>query len=91
MGKNNRVKGLILAAGEDTVFSQNGRRPFWFLFAGQMKMKPFEVFATSPEPGAVTAPRGQRRELAPNGFRKPVHRLTDIHSGILICQPPFVY
>src|SRR5260370_26654977 len=49
VGKNDRVKGLILDGGGDTVFNQSGRRPFWFLFAWQMKWKSFEAFAISPE------------------------------------------
>src|SRR5713101_3889316 len=47
VGNTDRVKGLILGAGGDRVFDQSGRRPFWFLFARQMKRKLFEVFAIS--------------------------------------------
>ena len=44
----------------------------------------------SPEPGAVTALRGERKILAPNHFRKSVHRFIGIHMAILICQPAVV-
>jgi hypothetical protein len=160
VGKNNRVKGLILDAGEDTILDQSGRRPFWFLFAWQMKWKRFEAFAISAkslsgdsflgstghwpvppgdspggtgsergansdrcfesrrfdlplgessrkfsgadapvlpisrrcaEPGSVTAPRGQRKVLPPNGFRKPVNGLIGTHLDMLKNSPLFAY
>src|SRR5712692_8376934 len=89
--KHHHVKCLILGGGGDIVFSQSGQKAFQLLFAGQMKMKPFEVVATSPEPGAVTAPHGQRRELPPKDFHKPVHRFSGITSAISIYEPLLAY
>jgi len=59
--------------------------------AWQMKWKPVEVVAISPESRAATALRGQRKELPPNGFRKPAHRFIGIDSAISIHEPPVVY
>jgi len=56
-----------------------------------MKWKGFEVFAISVEPGGVTAFRGQRKVLPPNGFRKPAHRFAGNHSAFSISEPLFVY
>src|SRR6266851_288117 len=58
VGKNNRVKSLSLDAGDDTVFNLSGQRPFWFLFARQMKWNLFEVVAISAAPGAATGHLG---------------------------------
>jgi hypothetical protein len=44
-------------------------RKFQFLVTRQMKWKPFEAVAISPESGAATTFRGQRKMLSPNGFR----------------------
>ena len=90
-GKNSRVNRLILGADGETVSGQSGQRPFWFLFAGQMKMKPFEVAAKSREPGAVTAPRGRRKVVPPKHFRKSAHRCIGITSAILIYEQLFIY
>ena len=53
----------------------------------QMKWKPFEVVAISPEPGAVTALFRERRMLPLNHFRESAHRLVGIHLAILIREP----
>jgi len=47
--KKNRVKALILVVGGGILPSQSRQKPFRFLFAWQMKGKPFEVIAKSPE------------------------------------------
>ena len=78
-----------MGAGEDTVFSQSGRKPFQFLFAWQMKRKPFEVSAVSP--GAVTALLGQRNVPAPNDIRKPVYSFVGIPSAVLMHEQLFMY
>jgi len=79
---------LIPAAGGDIFSSQIGQKPFRFLVAWQMKWKPIEVVAISPE---VTDLRGQRKDLPPNDFRKPAHRFIGIHTAILKHEPQFVY
>ena len=56
-----------------------------------MKWKLFEVFAISADPGAVTALRGRRMELPPNGFGKPADRFIGTHSVDLIYEQLFVY
>ena len=53
--------------------------------------KPFEAVAISPGPGAITPLRGERKMLALNNFRKPVRCFIDIHTAILIYEPPVVY
>jgi hypothetical protein len=79
---DNRVKGLILGAEGDILPSQSSQKPFQFLLAWQMKWKPFEAFAISPEPGGSTALRGQRKLLRPSQLRKSVHPFTRIfHNG----------
>ena len=60
------------------------KKPFQFLLAWQMKCELFEVVA-------ITALRGQRKLLPPNDFRKPLHRLIDLHSAITIYEPLFVH
>jgi hypothetical protein len=52
-----------------------------------MKCKPIEAVAIST---AVTALRGQRKELPPNGFHQPAHRFIGIQSAISIHAPPVV-
>ena len=82
---------MILSAGRDILLSQSRQKPFQFLFTRQMRRKPFEVVAISPELGAVTALRGQRKMFPPNDFRKACRRIFDIRSTVLIYEPPVVY
>ena len=89
--KDNGVKGLILSAGRDILLSQSRQKPFQFLFTRQMRRKPFDLVAISPEPGAVTALRGQRKMFPANDFRKACHRFFGIRSRSLIHEPPVVY
>ena len=49
-----------------------------------MKWKPIEVVA-------ITALRGQRKELPPNDFRKPGYRFIGIYSAILIYESLFEF
>lgn len=88
---NNRVKCLILGAGGDILLGQSGQKPFQFLLTREMKWNRLEVVAISPEPGAVTAFRRERKMLAPKHFRKSAHRLVGIQSAILIQEPLGVY
>ena len=89
--KDYGVEGLILGAGGNTFPGERGEKSFQFLFRWQMRRKLFDEVAISPEPGAVTVLRGQRKMLPPNDFRKPRHRFFGIHSTILIYEPPVVY
>jgi len=73
---------LILSSWGGILPSQNRKKPLWFLLAWQMKRKTFEV-------GAINALRGQRKELPPKDFRKPVHPSIGIRPAILICEPLF--
>jgi hypothetical protein len=86
--ENNRIKGLSLGAGRDTLLSQSRQKPFQFLFTRQMSRKPFEVVAILPEPGAVTVLRGLSKMHPPNDFRKARHRFFGIHPTILKYEPP---
>jgi hypothetical protein len=57
----NRVNGLLLMAGSIIFFLSGKSETFQVLLARRMKRKPFEEVATSPEPGAITPSRGERR------------------------------
>ena len=89
--KNNCIKGLILGAGGDILLSQDGQKPFQFMFTWQMQREPFEEVAISPEPGAVSALGCECKMLASNNFRKPPHRFVGIHLAIVIHEQPVVY
>ena len=90
-GKNDCIKGLILRTGGDMLFSQMGQKPFQLLFTRQMKRKPFEVVAISPEPGAVSPLSGERKMLPPKHFRESAHCFIGVHTAILIHGPPVGY
>jgi len=80
-GKNKRVKSLILAAERGILASQCDQKSFRLLFARQMNL----------EVCAITGPRGQRKELAPNGFLKPLRGVICIQPAIFMYEPLFVY
>jgi hypothetical protein len=89
--KDNRIKGLTSGASGDTFAGEKGQKAFKSLFTRQMKWKPFEVVASSREPGALTALHHERKILAPNDFRKSAQRFDGVYSGNLIREPPFLY
>jgi len=89
--KQGRIKGLILRAGGDILFGLMNQNPFQLLFARQMRRKPFEVLAISPEPGAVSPLSGERQMLPPKHFRESAHCFIGIHTAIFIHEPPVVF
>jgi hypothetical protein len=52
------------------------------MFTWQMQRQPFEEFAVSPEPSAVSAPGRERKILVSNNFRKPPLRFARIPMAI---------
>jgi hypothetical protein len=56
-----------------------------------MKQKFIKVVAISPEPGAITALRRERKMPPPNDLRNTPHHFFGIYSDILIYEPPVAY
>ena len=77
------INGLILRARGYMFRCETGQKTIGFLFTRQMRWKPFEVVAMSPESGAVTPFRGECRMLPPDHFRKSPHRVVPISFGRL--------
>lgn len=86
---NNHINGLTAGAGGDTLAEDH--KPFQFMFTWQMRRRPFEEVAISPEPGAVSASGRERKMFASNNFRKPSHRFVGIHWADVIHEQPVVY
>ena len=53
---------------------ESSQKPFGLSFTQHMKQKSFEVVAISPEPGAITPLRCERKMFPSNNFRKPIRR-----------------
>jgi len=82
------LKGLILGGGGDIPSGQGGQKPFQFMFTWHTQWQPFEEVATSPEPGAASAPGGVCKMLA--DFRRSPHRLVSVHLTIVMHEQPVV-
>ena len=72
-----------MSADGNTLFGQKSENVPAFAHS-TMRRKPFEALAISPEPGAITPFRCDRKMLTPNNFRKPVHCFIGIHTALLI-------
>ena len=81
--KDGGINGLIFPARGYIFRCEIGQETFQFLFARQMRMKPFEVVAILPESGAITRLCGERKMLASKCFRKSPNRVVQIHLAIL--------
>jgi hypothetical protein len=68
--RNDGNERLILGGGGDIVLGQSRQKSLQFMFTWQMQRKPFDAVAILPEPGAITALRGECKMFAPNQLRQ---------------------
>jgi hypothetical protein len=88
---NNRIKGLILAAGGDILLGQDCPKPFQLMFTWQMQRQCFEEVAVSPEPGTLGPLFCEGKLLPSNNVPKSPHPFIRCRLAIVIYKQPVVY